>query len=272
MIKISVVIPVYNREGKIEKAIDSVLTQEGDGELFEISEIIVVDDCSTDKTFDVVKKICDKNPKVVCVRLDENGGPGRARNAGTQIAKTEWIAFQDSDDLWHKDKLKVIAKHIEKNAGADLYTHFYEATTSDKENIIVSTEEKDSYFEELSIHNFLGAPAIVVKKEVFESVGGFDEKMRALEDWDFALRFSYDHKIFVVPEVLLNVDLTGHGVSSDIANYYEARCYLIAKNKTKLLQRGTFNGAVESLLNSAQNRGVLQNVSKILETYLKVEL
>ncbi len=272
MIKISVVVPVYNREKKIKKAIDSILSQEGEGELFEISQVIVVDDNSTDGTYEILKNICDRDPRVICIRQDINKGPSGARNAGAKIAQQKWLAFQDSDDLWRRDKLKVMTEYMEKNKGADLYTHFYEAATIDQGNIVVNAENKDSYFEELSIHNFIGAPAIMVKRDVFEALGGFDEKMKALEDWDFALRFSFEHKIFVVPKVLLDVDLTGQGVSSDIGNYYEARCYLIAKNKNLLLQRGTFNGAVESLLNSAQSSGVLQNVSKILETYLKVEI
>ena len=88
---VSVIIPVYNREKTIKKAIESVLEQ-----TYTDLEVIIVDDCSTDKTIEVVESIADK--RIRLVKSPKNGGACKARNLGIDHANGELIAFQDSDD------------------------------------------------------------------------------------------------------------------------------------------------------------------------------
>ena len=275
MIEISVIIPTYNRAGLLPEAVKSVLTQEGAGNSYAIDEVIIIDDCSTDNTSVVVDGLGQQavnqgaeEVSIVYRRLETNGGPGRARNEGVKLAKSEWIAFQDSDDLWLPNKLKEMVEYMEEHPGADLYTHWYDAKLDGGRTIAVELEEPDDCFAELSRRNFIGAPTIVVKKEAFLEIGGFDEEMRALEDWDFALRFAYDHCIRIVPKTLMIVDLVGEGVSSKAGNYYDARCRIIAKNKAMLQEKGSFNVAVESLFKNAKEKGILKQVGSMLESYL----
>ncbi len=272
MIDFSVVIPTYNRADKLCKSVESVVSQEGRGTSFNIKEIIVVDDCSLDDTQKFVQTLqVPDEIHLVYHRLLQNGGPSKARNEGVRLAGSEWIAFQDSDDLWHSDKLKEMVPFMSEHPDADLYSHFYEAVLDDNRTACVEIEEKNDYFQELSIRSFIGAPTVVVRKNAFEAVGGFDESMRALEDWDFALRFSYDHKIVIVPKVLMEVDLVSEGVSSNAGNYYDARCRILAKNRQILLERGTFNSAVQKLLQDAEKKGILKQVGNILEYYLTTQ-
>lgn len=276
MTEFSVVIPTYNRENKIEAAIGSVLKQESAGDYFKLNEVIVIDDCSTDNTEKVIETFREKEAgqlskaetQLIYHRLDRNLGPGKARNFGASMAQSEYIAFQDSDDLWFPQKLKEMSLFMERNPGADLYSHFYEAELSGGRKMLVDAPPMDDYFEELAKRNLVGAPTIVVKRDAFMDVGGFDESMRALEDWDFALRFAYEHRIIFVPKVLMEVDLVGEGVSSSAGNYYDARCRLIAKNKTILMERDLFRTAVERLLKNAEEKGILKEVGQILESYL----
>lgn len=278
MIEISVIIPTYNRAGLLPKAVESVLTQEGAGDSYAVKEVIIVDDCSTDNTSDVVEEIRQQaqttakgevvTPDIVYHRLEANGGPGKARNEGAKLAKSKWIAFQDSDDLWLPNKLREMAGCMEKHPGADLYTHWYDAILDGGRTIAVELQEPEDCFKELSRRNFIGAPTIIVKKEAFLEIRGFDEEMRALEDWDFALRFAYEHSIRIVPKTLMIVDLVGEGVSSKAGNYYDARCRIIARNRAMLQERGTFNVAVQSLFESAQENGILKQVGIMLESYL----
>ena len=95
---ISVIIPVYNREKTVKKAIDSVLAQ-----TWKDMEIIVIDDGSTDKSAEVIKSIKDARIKYI---YQKNAGACAARNHGLDLATGDIIAFHDSDDVWHKDKLE----------------------------------------------------------------------------------------------------------------------------------------------------------------------
>ena len=96
---ISVVIPAFNRASTIAESVKSVLTQ-----TYSELEVIVVDDCSTDDTELVLSKINDSRLKYI--RLLENKGANFARNKGINVSKGQYIAFQDSDDIWKKDKLQ----------------------------------------------------------------------------------------------------------------------------------------------------------------------
>ncbi len=96
---VSVVIPVYNRENTINRAIDSALSQ-----TYSNVEVIVVDDGSTDKTVSIVKEYDDCRIKLICQK--ERGGANKARNVGIANSQGEYIAFQDSDDEWLPDKLR----------------------------------------------------------------------------------------------------------------------------------------------------------------------
>lgn len=96
---VSVVIPVYNRESTIMRALNSVLDQ-----TYHNIEVIVVDDCSTDSTVQTVGMCTDSRVQLIC--LPVHRGANAARNRGIEISKGEYIAFQDSDDEWMKNKLE----------------------------------------------------------------------------------------------------------------------------------------------------------------------
>ena len=104
---VSVVIPAYNREKTIREAVESVLEQS-----YTNLEVIIVDDCSTDRTVEIVESIPDD--RVIIIRCKENGGACRARNIGIENAKGEYIAFHDSDDIWHADKLEKSMYYLKK--------------------------------------------------------------------------------------------------------------------------------------------------------------
>src|SRR5271157_1697012 len=96
---ISVVIPAFNRQDTISYCLDSVLSQ-----TYQNFEVIVVDDCSMDSTASIVRSHSD--PRVRCVVLDKRSGAQAARNRGILDARSDWIAFHDSDDEWLPDKLE----------------------------------------------------------------------------------------------------------------------------------------------------------------------
>jgi len=107
--KVSVIIPTYNSERTIRRAIKSVLAQEGINEYFTI-EILICDDCSTDDTLNIAK---DYPVRLFFSRVN-SGGPNRGRNVGIKNATGDLIAFLDHDDVWLPDKIKKQLNEIYK--------------------------------------------------------------------------------------------------------------------------------------------------------------
>ena len=115
MDKISVIIPTYNREHTILNSVKSVLNQ-----TYQNFEIIVVDDGSSDNTIDLLKKL--NSDKIKVIVNETNKGAPYSRNRGIDLATGEYIAFQDSDDIWFEKKLEVCLKAI-KEHDADFVFH-----------------------------------------------------------------------------------------------------------------------------------------------------
>ncbi len=111
---VSVVMPAYNAEKTIKESVDSVLAQ-----TFTDFELIITDDCSSDKTPAIYAGLVASDPRIRVLRNEANKGVAAARNKGVAEARGEWIAFLDSDDLWRPDKLE---KHMAfiKKTGADI--------------------------------------------------------------------------------------------------------------------------------------------------------
>jgi teichuronic acid biosynthesis glycosyltransferase TuaG len=98
---VSIITPSYNCSKYIVKTIESVLYQS-----YQNWEMIIVDDCSTDNSIEIIEKIIGDNPKTRLIKLMNNVGSAQSRNAALEVASGRFIAFLDSDDIWHSDKLE----------------------------------------------------------------------------------------------------------------------------------------------------------------------
>lgn len=115
---VSVIMPVYNAESHVAEAINSVLHQSHHN-----LELIAVDDASTDASF---KKISDiRDHRLKCIRLEINGGAGKARNEGIRLASGRFVAFIDADDIWLKEKLSLQTAFMKEKDLALSYTDYY---------------------------------------------------------------------------------------------------------------------------------------------------
>ncbi len=173
MIKISVIIPVFNGERFIAEAIQSVLNQN-----YELLEIIVVDDGSTDNTGKIVEKFGSK----VHYIFQENGGVAKARNTGLRAASGDYIAFLDADDLFCKDKLSTQLKQFDKYLSLGIA--FGYASRCDFTGQIYDDEAKS----QISKSFLVSLGSLLIAKSVFATIGYFDEVMKLAEDQDFFLR------------------------------------------------------------------------------------
>ena len=115
---VSIIMPSYNTADFIEKSIKSVINQ-----TYKNWELIIVDDCSTDNTDEVVEKfLSDK--RIVYIKNEKNSGAAVSRNCALREAKGKWIAFLDSDDLWHPQKLEKQIEFMEKTGYKFTYTDY----------------------------------------------------------------------------------------------------------------------------------------------------
>ncbi|RLD12393.1 MAG: glycosyltransferase family 2 protein [Chlamydiae bacterium] len=191
---ISVIIPTYNRYDLLLEAIASVKNQ-----TYKNVELIIVDDGSTDKTCRL------QSDKSVIYLKQDNKGPAAARNTGAKIAHGEWLAFLDSDDLWHQDKLQKQLNFIKNNSNCQIiYTDeiwFRKGIRVNKKNI----HKKYAgwiypYCLKLCI---VGFSTLLITKYLWNNIGGLNETFPVAEDYDLWLRLSAKYEFNYIDEQLI---------------------------------------------------------------------
>ena len=263
---ISVIIPTYNREKLIERAVRSVLNQS-----YSNLEVIVVDDGSTDQTEAIVKGILDE--RVHFYKMLENEGAGHARNEGVKLSNGEIIAFHDSDDEWRPEKLQRQMDYWLEHPEFSMVYCAYLCHLADGRMKRIPAEQREELegdlFAPLLKRNIIGAPTILVMKKKFLECGGFDISYRSLEDWEFLLRFTRENKIGYVNEILIDVHMGNDGVSSNVGEYFNSRCRMIAMYKDNLTERNCYTQVIEDVLQQAEGCGILEQVGKMLMLLLR---
>lgn len=140
---VSIITPLYNAEKYIISTIQSIQAQS-----YKNWEMIIIDDLSTDNSSGIVEKYINKDKKIKLIKLRKNCGGAVARNRGIKEAKGKYIAFLDSDDLWHPQKLEKQVKFMEKNSFNFTYTQYEKIDEEgNKLNEIVKSKAKVSYNE-----------------------------------------------------------------------------------------------------------------------------
>jgi len=197
---VSIIIPTYNREHLLGRAIQSVLDQ-----TYQNFELIIVDDGSTDDTEKLVKSF--NSEKIRYIRHGENKGPSAARNTGIQSAKGDYIAFQDSDDEWMPEKLEKQIRAFETASPAVgiVYTGRYRIINNKKEYLPLAgvTPKDGDVFSSLLKVCFVCTPVALVKRDCFERAGMFDERFPPFEDWELFLRMSRYYQFKYINEPLV---------------------------------------------------------------------
>ena len=209
---ISVVIPTYNRGHVIRKSIESVLNQS-----FDDIEVIVVDDGSTDDTKLVVHNINDDRVRYI---YQHNAGACAARNTGIDCAGGDYIAFQDSDDIWHSEKLeRQYQKIISVDADVVLckLNKIFEDGLSQK----MGSQLKEGFIPVYGDLRGVGTQTILAKKKVFSLVR-FDVNMPRLQDLDLLLRLSEHSKIYCMDDALVDYYTQNDSISNRTDKLYQA--------------------------------------------------
>ncbi len=171
-------------------------------------EIIVIDDGSTDNTYDVVKNIMTPGEMIRLLKMQKNSGVSAARNMGINEAKGKFLAFLDADDVWLPGKLKKQISEMESDAEITLVSCnsklISEAGDHLKEGHINRPPvEGNDAWKTLLIYNFLPTPTVLTYRHLVKELGGFDEKLAVGEDLDLWIRLALRGKIRVLKEVLI---------------------------------------------------------------------
>ena len=175
--KISVVIPSYNGAHFLPKSIESVLAQDE-----VVEEIVVVDDGSTDNTADVVAQYA---PRVRYV-FQSNKGLAGARNTGIREASSEWVALLDCDDWWMPSKIREQKRAIQQNTVL-VYTGIL-LVNSDGSTSVSRATPPEALWPQLRTKNLITPSTVIIRKDALLKIGGFNESIRACEDWDLWVR------------------------------------------------------------------------------------
>ena len=200
--RVSVVIPTYNRARIIEEAVDSVLAQD-----YKDFELIVVDDGSTDNTSEVLAPYEDD----VRVLFQENKGVSAARNRGIAEASGRLIAFLDSDDLWLPQKLSAQVEFFNQRPDAFIcQTGEVWVRNGRRVNPGQRHKKPSGMIFEPSLELCLVSPsAVMIRRDLLDRTGGFDETLPACEDYDLWLRISCRFPVYLI-ETPLIVKRGGH--------------------------------------------------------------
>ncbi|OVE81743.1 hypothetical protein BVY03_02845 [bacterium K02(2017)] len=195
---ISIIIPTLNRAGKVLRAIDSVLNQS-----YKKIELIVIDDGSTDDTAYWLTKIKDPRFKFY---TKENQGVAASRNFGVSKASADWICFLDSDDVWHRHKLSLQLKYHQQHENILVsQTDDIWIRNSVKVNKMQKHQTREGQIFEQSLKLCLiCSSSIMLKKQLFLKVGGFDESMPCCEDYDLALRLTAKYELGLIHKKLVS--------------------------------------------------------------------
>jgi glycosyltransferase involved in cell wall biosynthesis len=221
--EISVIIPTHNRRAMLREALASVIAQRGAS-----FEVIVVDDGSTDRTWDDLSAGAENIRTVRTARR----GPAAARNHGIALARGDLIAFLDSDDLWMPEKLARQSAFMRRNSGCAISQT---GETWLRHNRRVNPGRRHSkrpgdIFAD-ALHTCLISPsAVILRRKLLDEVGGFDDDMAACEDYDLWLRILARHQVGLLDEPLV-VRRAGHPgqLSASVAALDRFRILALAK-------------------------------------------
>lgn len=235
---VSVVIPAWNRRETLRASVESVLRQ-----TFTDFELIVVDDGSTDGTMEAIADLAD--PRLRRLQTPHNMGASGARNLGIRAARGEWVAFQDSDDEWLPRKLEKQMARVEA-AGPEVvacYTGMLRPWRPSGQgartdllylpHISVPQVEGD-LSRTILARSLVSTQMLMARRAALLQIGGFDEAMPALVDWELTIRLSRLGRFLLVDEPLVIQSFSENSLTHDEERRLRAQLRILEKHHAAL--------------------------------------
>lgn len=221
MAHVSVIIPAYNAAAFIVETVNSALNQ-----THRDLEIIVVDDGSKDGTLAALEQFGSR----IRVHQQPNGGVARARNTGVGLATGEWIAFLDADDLWLPEKIeRQLALASVPMSYTDRWNIGARGDLPEQQSALTAMRGGDLFVPLLREGNFITNTSVMLRRDLFEKLGGFYTGLNGTEDWDLWIRVAERHPIGFVPEPLVKYRFHGGSISRNYERMSRERTQVIAR-------------------------------------------
>jgi glycosyltransferase involved in cell wall biosynthesis len=217
------VVPTRNRSALLAMSLRSVLYQR-DVDL----EVIVVDEASTDDTQAVLAALGD--PRIRVIRHDSPQGVSAARNHGMSVARADWVAFLDDDDLWAPNKVSMQLQAARESGASWVYVGHVNINMNHRVTGGAQPLPPDVLMEQLPRHNVVpgGCSGVMVSKRALALAGQFDPRFQPLADWDLWLRLAHTGVPAWVPHPLVAYRLHGRQMSLE-ASRVEAEFWMLAE-------------------------------------------
>lgn len=200
MPKVSVLMSVYNGELYLREAVESILEQ-----TFRDFEFIIVDDGSADNTSQILKAYAVQDSRIVLIRNEENIGLDQSLNKGLKLVQGEYVARQDADDVSLSSRLRLQTCFLDSHPeigvlGTSVEGIDERGTSLGQDRIPIDHESLHAC---LLVNNCLHHSSVMIRRSLIQELGGYDERMRYVEDYDLWWRVSQLARLANLPDVLL---------------------------------------------------------------------
>ena len=231
-IPVSVVIPYYNASAYLPEALASVRSQTAAP-----AEIVVVDDGSDPAAREALGG-CGRDVRIVM--LPANRGPGPARNAGVAASTCPYVAFLDADDLWMDEKLALQYEFMRSWPELDATHTGAAALLADGTERVRDPAPRELSVADALSHHVMITPTIMIRRDSFDRIGGFDPSFRCTQDWELQVRMVLaGYRIQYLPRVLTRVRRQHHGHhSADWRCYLAGHLRILWKHRVAYRERG----------------------------------
>ena len=248
---ISVIIPTYNRVGLLGRSIQSVLSQ-----TYTNLELLIIDDCSDDNTGEFVKGLSDE--RIRYYRNEYNMGLARTKNKGASLAKGELLAFQDDDDEWLPDKLMHLIEVWKKESNEETGMIYHEMQEQGASTFIPSRDipmewKSKEIFQHMLLYPMIGATASLIRKSCLDELGGFNDKLGSIEDYEFYLRMAKKYKILFVGEPLMIIYDTPGSVNKRFKSKIDTELHVLDTMYDSLCRYDILQKKVNLIRQQAEN-------------------
>lgn len=230
-LRVNVVVPCYNRETTVKNAVISILEQD-----YDRFNVIVADDRSTDGTLSVLEAVSDER-----LAITSNEGPkgaSGARNWGVAQGSAPFVAFQDSDDVWLPGKLSKQMARLEADenlvACYCAMAIFADGKQSGRIPYGMTSRFEGDISENVLRDSFISTQTVVIRREIYEKVGGMDPDFRSLNDWELMIRVSQEGPIAFVDEVLVEQHMSSNSLTHLKSSRLKSQQMIVEKHKALL--------------------------------------
>lgn len=235
-LKVSILMPVYNGESHLKEAIDSILAQS-----FRDFEFLIIDDGSTDETLDILNEYVRKDERVRVIINKENIGLTKSLNKGIHLANGKYIARMDADDISNPDRLKLQVEFLETNLDHGLVGSWSLEMDEKGNKSDVGRElpvESEKLVKDLISYNPFFHSSIMMRKNIFEKTGLYNEEWKYAQDYELYFRISRFYKIANLPFYLMAQRRSPYSISQRKSR---AQAFFAAKARMKAVRKGFYS-------------------------------